>query len=104
MHSTLSARYKPRMAASSGTEGVVLGTNEYKVIIIGAVGVGKTSLLVRYVYNTFEESSMKVISEEKKKITISGQEVVLDLWDTAGMQRGRALKAHAAVCTFNLFM
>lgn len=72
------------MATPSDSQGVVLGTNEYKVIIIGAVGVGKTSLLVRYIYNTFEDSSMKVISEEKKKITISGQEVVLDLWDTAG--------------------
>ena len=66
-------------------QGEVLRNNEYKVILIGAVGVGKTSLLLRYVYNTFEDSSTRAISEEKKELTISGQKIVLDLWDTAGM-------------------
>ncbi len=71
--------------ASSNQQGAVLSSNEYKVILIGAVGVGKTSLLVRYVFNTFEDSaSSKAISEEKKKIVIGGKEIVLDLWDTAG--------------------
>ncbi len=66
-------------------QGEVLRNNVYKVILIGAVGVGKTSLLVRYVHNSFEDSTMRAISEEKKILTIGGQEIVLDLWDTAGM-------------------
>ena len=58
--------------------------NEYKVIIIGALGVGKTSLLLRYVHNTFEDRISKFISEEKKVITANNKEIGLHLWDTAG--------------------
>lgn len=58
--------------------------DEYKVIIIGAVGVGKTSLLIRYVHNEFSESVTKFVSEERKNITINGKEMTLHLWDTAG--------------------
>ena len=73
------------MATSSPHPGI-LRNNEYKIILIGAVGVGKTSLLMRYVFNTFDETPNRAISEEKKTITIGGQEIVLDLWDTAGMK------------------
>ena len=61
-----------------------LGSNEYKVIIIGGLGVGKTSLLLRYVHDTFEDRVSRFVAEEKKGVTINGQEIVLDIWDTAG--------------------
>ncbi len=61
-----------------------LQKDEYKVIIIGALGVGKTSLLLRYVHNTFEDRISKFISEEKKSVVVNGREIVLHLWDTAG--------------------
>ena len=59
-------------------------SNEYKVIIVGAVGVGKTSLLLRYVHNHFQDSANKFISEERKTVSVNGKELVLCLWDTAG--------------------
>ena len=62
-----------------------LHKDEYKVIIIGALAVGKTSLLLRYVHNTFEDRISKFISEEKKSVVVNGREIVLHLWDTAGM-------------------
>ncbi len=62
-----------------------LQKDEYKVIIIGALGVGKTSLLLRYVHNTFEDRISKFISEEKKSVLVNGREIVLHLWDTAGV-------------------
>ena len=70
---------------SSTNQSDLLRPNEYKVILIGDVGVGKTSLLTRYVHNSFEETTTKFISEEKKDITINGQKIVLHLWDTAGV-------------------
>lgn len=63
----------------------VLAANEYKVIIIGGLGVGKTSILLRYVHETFEDRVSRFVAEEKKTVLVNGQEVVLDIWDTAGM-------------------
>lgn len=62
-----------------------LTANEYKVIIIGGLGVGKTSILLRYVHDTFEDRVSRFVAEEKKTVTVDGREVVLDIWDTAGM-------------------
>lgn len=61
-----------------------LGANEYKVIIIGGLGVGKTSLLLRFVHDTFEDRVSRFVAEEKKTVTVDGYQVVLDIWDTAG--------------------
>ena len=61
-----------------------LGANEYKVIIIGGLGVGKTSLLLRFVHDTFEDRVSRFVAEEKKTVTVDGHQVVLDIWDTAG--------------------
>ena len=61
-----------------------LAQGEYKVIIIGPLAVGKTSLLLQYISNSFEEHVSKFVSEEKKAIIVDDKEIVLDLWDTAG--------------------
>ena len=61
-----------------------LAANEYKVIVIGGLGVGKTSILLRFVHDTFEDRVSRFVAEEKKTVTVNGQEVVLDIWDTAG--------------------
>jgi len=63
-------------------------SSEYKVIIIGGLGVGKTSLLLRYVHDTFEDRVSKFVAEEKKTVVVNGVEVVLDIWDTAGESEG----------------
>ena len=61
-----------------------LGAIEYKVIVIGGLGVGKTSLLLRYVHDTFQDRVSRFVAEEKKTVSVDGHEVVLDIWDTAG--------------------
>lgn len=56
----------------------------YKVMIIGRSGVGKTSLLWRYLYNEFKEDLRgTIIDKETKKIEVSGKDLELELWDTA---------------------
>ena len=77
-----------------------LHKDEYKVIIIGALAVGKTSLLLRYVHNTFEDRISKFISEEKKSVVVNGREIVLHLWDTAGMLCNMQGKPIVAVILF----
>lgn len=51
----------------------------------GPLGAGKTSLMLRYIYDTFEDKISRFVSEEKKSVTINGKEIVLDIWDTAGI-------------------
>ena len=70
--------------SSTGINPTLLQPNEYKVILIGAVGVGKTSLLMRYVHNEFQDTPNKFVAEERKTININGKDMVLYLWDTAG--------------------
>jgi Ras-related protein Rab-1A len=71
----------------------------FKIIVIGASGVGKTSLLCRYVDSTFPESHMTTIGVDHKiktnSVEIDGitKCAKLQLWDTAGQERFNAISA-----------
>lgn len=67
---------------------------EAKIVVLGAQGVGKTSLLLRYIKNQFKAGSTastvgasfltkKVVDDE------SDTTVRLQIWDTAGQERFR---------------
>ena len=72
-------------------------TNEYffKVVLIGAPSVGKTSILERFVTDVYTEDYKATIGADfrTKDIQINGQTVLLQIWDTAGQERFRALAA-----------
>lgn len=72
-------------------------TNEYffKVVLIGAASVGKTSILERFVTDIYTEDYKATIGADfrTKDIIINGQTVLLQIWDTAGQERFRALAA-----------
>ena len=57
-----------------------------KICMIGAFGVGKTSLVARYVHSIFADKYQTTVGVkiDKKAITLDGQEVELILWDLAG--------------------
>jgi small GTP-binding protein len=58
----------------------------FKIIIAGSQGVGKGSLLLRYVDNTFSGSMISTIGVDFKFkiIAVNGQKVKLQIWDTVG--------------------
>ena len=56
-----------------------------QIILIGALAVGKTSLLVRYVHDQFQERMSTLIAEKEKVVMVEGEEVHLKIWDTAGI-------------------
>ena len=67
---------------------------EYKVIVLGAAGVGKTSLLVRAIDNTFAEQPSTIGVDYVAvdvALTSALPPVRLALWDTAGQERYAAL-------------
>ena len=55
----------------------------YKVMIIGRYGVGKTTLLWRYLYNEFKDLRGTIVDKETKKVKLDGRDLDLELWDTA---------------------
>ncbi|KAJ5076544.1 gtp-binding protein ypt1 [Anaeramoeba ignava] len=61
----------------------------FKIVIIGAAGVGKTSLIDRYVDNTFNFNCQSTIGVDfkTKDVEIEGKIVRLQIWDTAGQER-----------------
>ena len=64
------------------------------IITLGESGVGKTSIIKRYVYGTFEEETISTIGLNfgYKIITLSdNNKIKLKLVDTAGQERYRAL-------------
>ena len=67
---------------------------EYKIITIGDSGVGKTSILKRYIHSKFEEENMSTIgfSLAFKELTLkNNSKISLKLIDTAGQEKYRAL-------------
>jgi len=60
-----------------------------KIILVGDVGVGKTSLILRYTEGTYDENTSATTSFDfkTKSVTIGKKTHTLHLWDTAGQER-----------------
>ena len=65
----------------------------FKLCIFGAGGVGKTTLIKRFVTKIFEEDIKMTIGADFsiKNITIDNKTVTLRIWDFAGEERFRVL-------------
>ena len=57
-----------------------------KICMVGAFGVGKTSLVTRFVQSIFSEKYLTTVGVkiDKKQVVIDGEEMTLMLWDLAG--------------------
>ncbi len=66
----------------------------FKIIVVGDISVGKTSIINRFIQNIFnEEYKCTLNSENLKKIIRIDQNTIanLNIWDTAGEERFRVL-------------
>lgn len=68
-------------------------SHEFKVVLLGEGCVGKTSCVLRYVENKFNEKHLSTLQASylNKRLNISGKRVSLNIWDTAGQERFHAL-------------
>lgn len=64
-----------------------------KLIVVGDSGTGKSSLLHRFVEDTFSEDQTQTIGVEfgAKVVNILGQKIKLQIWDTAGQERYKSV-------------
>lgn len=61
---------------------------QFKILILGEGAVGKTSLLERYLNNSFGDTRMTVgFGFGDKKVTINGKAVALTIFDFGGQER-----------------
>ena len=66
----------------------------YKVLLLGDSSVGKTCVLLRYCDKTFQEAHLSTIGLDYRLKTMAlenGKNIKLQIWDTAGQDRFRAI-------------
>ena len=62
----------------------------YKILILGDPGIGKTSLIHRYITNEFLENTKSTmgLDYQTKEVNITpNDKIILKLWDTAGSEK-----------------
>jgi len=66
---------------------------EVKVVLLGDTGVGKSSLVLRFVQNNFKPFSESTIGASfmSKMIMVSGKPIKFQIWDTAGQEKYHSL-------------
>ena len=77
---------------------------KFKVVLLGEGRVGKTSILIRFCQNTFNDRQQPTLQASylDRKVTVDGQSVQLSVWDTAGQVRAwwRTPRARARLSRF----
>uniref|UniRef100_A0A1I7Z5U6 small monomeric GTPase n=1 Tax=Steinernema glaseri TaxID=37863 RepID=A0A1I7Z5U6_9BILA len=81
-----------------------------KILIIGESGVGKSSLLLRFVDDVFDPEQQATIGVDFRvtSLTVDGNRVKLAIWDTAGQERFRTLTpsyyrgAQGVICVYDV--
>ena len=80
-----------------------------KILLVGDSGVGKSSLLMRFTEDAFEEVSPTVgVDFKLKMMDVDGKRLKLTVWDTAGQERFRTLTssyyrgAHGVIFVYDI--
>jgi small GTP-binding protein len=71
----------------------VQGMSKYKLVILGEQSVGKTALITRFMFDTFDSKYQTTIGIDflSKTLHLDDRTIRLQLWDTAGQERFRSL-------------
>ncbi|EGF81748.1 hypothetical protein BATDEDRAFT_23334 [Batrachochytrium dendrobatidis JAM81] len=66
---------------------------EYKLVVLGSGGVGKSALTVQFVQSIFVEKYDPTIEDSyRKQVEIDGQQCMLEILDTAGTEQFTAMR------------
>lgn len=66
---------------------------EYKLVVVGAGGVGKSALTIQLIQNHFVDEYDPTIEDSyRKQVNIDGETCMLDILDTAGQEEYSAMR------------
>ncbi|KAF6039050.1 NRAS [Bugula neritina] len=66
---------------------------DYKLVVVGAGGVGKSALTIQLIQNHFVEEYDPTIEDSyRKQVVIDGETCLLDILDTAGQEEYSAMR------------
>ncbi|KAJ3273072.1 Ras GTPase [Terramyces sp. JEL0728] len=66
---------------------------EYKIIVVGGGGVGKSALTIQFIQSQFVDEYDPTIEDSyRKQVEINGQVALLDILDTAGQEEYSAMR------------
>nr|CAH7749969.1 unnamed protein product [Callosobruchus chinensis]CAI5865993.1 unnamed protein product [Callosobruchus analis] len=66
---------------------------EYKLVVVGAGGVGKSALTIQLIQNHFVDEYDPTIEDSyRKQVVIDGDTCLLDILDTAGQEEYSAMR------------
>lgn len=66
---------------------------EYKLVVVGAGGVGKSALTIQLIQNHFVDEYDPTIEDSyRKQVVIDGENCLLDILDTAGQEEYSAMR------------
>eukprot|EP00698_Gefionella_okellyi_P005699 TRINITY_DN15164_c0_g1_i1.p1 TRINITY_DN15164_c0_g1~~TRINITY_DN15164_c0_g1_i1.p1 ORF type:complete len:231 (-),score=27.15 TRINITY_DN15164_c0_g1_i1:220-891(-) len=79
--------------ATTNSVASAAGVSKYKLVFLGDQSVGKTSIITRFMYDTFDNNYQATIGIDflTKTMYLEDRSVRLQLWDTAGQERFRSL-------------
>ena len=82
-------RWALDMATTSGGSEYSSAMRKFKLVFLGEQSVGKTSLITRFMYDTFDGNYQATIGIDflSKTMYLDDRTVRLQLWDTAGQER-----------------
>ena len=70
-----------------------MSSTDYKLVIMGAGGVGKSALTIQLLQHRFEkEYDPTIEASYRKQVTIDDETCILDILDTAGQEEFTALR------------
>ncbi|KAK7068525.1 Ras-related protein Rab-24 [Halocaridina rubra] len=86
------------------------GKVDLKVVMLGQISCGKTSVVERFIYNRFNNNYQNTIGAAfgARYLDVQGKRICLGLWDTAGSERYEAMSriyyrdAKAAVICYDI--
>ncbi|KAM3838582.1 GTP-binding protein Di-Ras3 [Vipera latastei] len=84
-------------------------SNDYRVVVFGAGGVGKSSLVLRFIQGTFRETYIPTVEDTYRQVISCDKNIcTLQITDTTGshqfpaMQRLSISKGHAFVLVYSV--
>ncbi|KAJ1965019.1 Vacuolar protein sorting-associated protein 21 [Dipsacomyces acuminosporus] len=101
----------PSSASASNTQSSAAAKPiQVKVVLLGEAAVGKSSLVLRFVNDEFQENKEPTIGAAflTQKVRLDDAVLKLDIWDTAGQERFHSLapmyyrNAQAAVVVYDI--